>query len=267
MMSLHSLSTSSSCRSKRYGYGALIVLVFSIIALPLIYQVFKTQPLPSITLDVLETNMLKSHYSGTYARIQWLHESGWNASVLRAGRSGSPQLVLIHGYGTTSSMAWRKLIPRLANDYDIIAINLPGFGRVPLANYIASGSNQEAALQYYCEYFKFVWTLLNLHSPIVVAHSFGGFLFTHCLSRDSSLSSFLILSGAPGFFSVNGGFDYYHATIFAFGLPHSLLKAVGHIGKYAVVALGALLGLYFTLLASLCFTLFHITLLHHFYLT
>lgn len=46
-------------------------------------------------------------------------------------REGSgPPLVLIHGLGSATT-AWRLIIPGLANEYDVIAFDLPGHGQTP----------------------------------------------------------------------------------------------------------------------------------------
>jgi pimeloyl-ACP methyl ester carboxylesterase len=45
-----------------------------------------------------------------------------------AGPSDAPVLLLLHGYPTSSHM-FRDLIPLLANDYRVIAPDLPGFGQ------------------------------------------------------------------------------------------------------------------------------------------
>ena len=44
-----------------------------------------------------------------------------------AGEANAPVLLLLHGFPTSSFM-FRELIPRLANDYRMIAPDLPGFG-------------------------------------------------------------------------------------------------------------------------------------------
>ena len=44
-----------------------------------------------------------------------------------AGSAGSPQVVLLHGFPTSSHM-FRDLIPRLAQDFHVIAPDYPGFG-------------------------------------------------------------------------------------------------------------------------------------------
>jgi pimeloyl-ACP methyl ester carboxylesterase len=44
-----------------------------------------------------------------------------------AGEANAPAVLLLHGFPTSSFM-FRELIPRLANDYRIVAPDLPGFG-------------------------------------------------------------------------------------------------------------------------------------------
>jgi alpha/beta hydrolase fold len=44
-----------------------------------------------------------------------------------AGNLNSPVVLLLHGFPTSSFM-FRELIPRLADDYRVIAPDLPGFG-------------------------------------------------------------------------------------------------------------------------------------------
>ena len=43
------------------------------------------------------------------------------------GDANAPVVLLLHGFPTSSFM-FRELIPRLANDYRVIAPDLPGFG-------------------------------------------------------------------------------------------------------------------------------------------
>ncbi|MFT7542444.1 MAG: pimeloyl-ACP methyl ester carboxylesterase/nicotinamidase-related amidase [Gammaproteobacteria bacterium] len=45
-----------------------------------------------------------------------------------AGRIGSPQIVLLHGFPTSSHM-FRNLIPELAKDFHVIAPDYPGYGQ------------------------------------------------------------------------------------------------------------------------------------------
>ncbi|QBY55231.1 alpha/beta fold hydrolase [Cupriavidus oxalaticus] len=52
---------------------------------------------------------------------------GFNVFYREAGRAGTPKLLLLHGFPSSSHM-FRDLIPRLADRFHIVAPDLPGFG-------------------------------------------------------------------------------------------------------------------------------------------
>jgi pimeloyl-ACP methyl ester carboxylesterase len=135
-----------------------------------------------------------------------------------------PQLMLLHGYGTTSSLCWRNVLARLSQKYDVWALDVPGFGRSSGGTGLLGDMTSGETLSMYCNFFKEFQERVGLASPYVVAHSFGGFLFTHCASRYPSLSSNTLLADVPGFFPNNGGLDYVFSFYFSFGLPQSILR-------------------------------------------
>jgi pimeloyl-ACP methyl ester carboxylesterase len=53
--------------------------------------------------------------------------AGVNNFYREAGERGSPVVVLLHGFPSSSHM-YRNLIPALADRYHVIAPDLPGFG-------------------------------------------------------------------------------------------------------------------------------------------
>jgi len=53
---------------------------------------------------------------------------GFNVFYREAGRAGAPKLLLLHGFPSAGHM-FRDLIPQLANDFHIVAPDLPGFGQ------------------------------------------------------------------------------------------------------------------------------------------
>jgi pimeloyl-ACP methyl ester carboxylesterase len=53
---------------------------------------------------------------------------GFKVYYREAGKRGNPKLLLLHGFPTASHM-FRDLIPLLAEEFHIIAPDLPGFGR------------------------------------------------------------------------------------------------------------------------------------------
>ena len=53
---------------------------------------------------------------------------GFKVFYREAGRKGAPKLLLLHGFPTAGHM-FRDLIPQLADDFHIVAPDLPGFGQ------------------------------------------------------------------------------------------------------------------------------------------
>ena len=54
--------------------------------------------------------------------------SGRHLLVGRAGSADQAAVLLIHGLGDNAHRDWRQVIPGLASDYRVVAVDLPGFG-------------------------------------------------------------------------------------------------------------------------------------------
>ena len=63
----------------------------------------------------------------TTIRNQTVKIDGTNLFYREAGNPGSPSILLLHGFPTSSHM-FRNLIPKLAGEYHVVAPDLPGFG-------------------------------------------------------------------------------------------------------------------------------------------
>jgi pimeloyl-ACP methyl ester carboxylesterase len=75
-----------------------------------------------------------------------------------AGDEAAPVLLLLHGFPTSSFM-FRDLIPRLADNYRVIAPDLPGFGftKVPeTRNYTYSFDTLAGTLQAFTDALGYV---------------------------------------------------------------------------------------------------------------
>jgi pimeloyl-ACP methyl ester carboxylesterase len=85
--------------------------------------------------------------------------------MLAHERTGSgPPLVLLHGLGSCKEM-WRPVIPLLAHDHDVIAVDLPGFGEsAPGAETVDGMAHELAAFA----------EQLGLERPHVAGNSMGG---------------------------------------------------------------------------------------------
>jgi pimeloyl-ACP methyl ester carboxylesterase len=85
--------------------------------------------------------------------------------VLAHDRTGSgPPLLLLHGLGSCKEM-WLPVIPMLARERDVIAVDLPGFGASPLGPTTVDGL-AEAVAAFADE--------LGLDRPRVAGNSMGG---------------------------------------------------------------------------------------------
>ncbi|ADH85298.1 alpha/beta fold hydrolase [Desulfurivibrio alkaliphilus] len=92
---------------------------------------------------------------------------GGQAYLLEAGRGNSPTLLLVHGLGEQASGIWHDLLPELAVEYHVLAVDLPGFGRSDKLNALYSPQNYAAYLNWLAESF-------SSGPMLVVGHSMGG---------------------------------------------------------------------------------------------
>jgi pimeloyl-ACP methyl ester carboxylesterase len=68
-----------------------------------------------------------ARFSVPLASIHRVEADGVQVFFRAAGETNAPVILLLHGFPTSSFM-FRDLIPRLANDYRVIAPDFPGFG-------------------------------------------------------------------------------------------------------------------------------------------
>ncbi|WP_158607671.1 alpha/beta fold hydrolase [Flexivirga caeni] len=95
----------------------------------------------------------------------------------RAG-SGDP-LVLIHGIGHQRS-AWGETFELLAQDFDVIALDLPGFGKSP-----APAPPYSYRMDSYVEQLEDFFDHLGLDRPHVAGNSLGGMFALELAARGS----------------------------------------------------------------------------------
>lgn len=154
-----------------------------------------------------------------------------------------PNIVLIHGYGATSALAWRGVIPRIHMMFNVYAIDIPGLGRTIPHSKLLEAENAGRTQELICHFFNEIYEEIGLDKPYVVAHSLGAYMFTHCIEEYPRLASRFTAAAAPGFFPSSGGFDYLWASFFVIGLPHAPIQLIGSIGKDLVSWGSSILGL------------------------
>jgi pimeloyl-ACP methyl ester carboxylesterase len=100
-----------------------------------------------------------------------------------------PPLVLLHGVGH-HWQAWRPVIDRLVDEFDVIACDSPGFGRsLPLPAGVAP------TIPAYADAFVAFFSALGLSSPHVAGNSMGGAIALE-LARRGAVTSVTAFSPA-----------------------------------------------------------------------
>lgn len=98
-------------------------------------------------------------------------------------RSGEgPGLLLVHGLGG-SAVVWRPVIERLAASHDVVAIDLPGFGRSPSlpGGAAPTAANLAAAVTAFCD-------RLGLSRPDVAGNSLGAWVALEMAAKGAARS-------------------------------------------------------------------------------
>lgn len=105
--------------------------------------------------------------------------------------TGTP-IVLIHGFCENSSI-WKDLEKVLSDNYQVISVDLPGFGQSPLDNSDLTLDNVATILHDFLKQLK-------ISSCFMIGHSLGGYI---TLSFAKKYSDMLL------------GFGLFHSTTFA----------------------------------------------------
>ena len=123
--------------------------------------------LPRVTVEAL--GIETSYYEVGLPLVEPVETSG-----LRQAQASlpphKPTVLLLHGM-TSSGDAYRELMVALADDYHLIAPDIPGFG--------FSEMTTPYTLDHLVEWVAAFKDVLELGQCLVVGHSFGGVLATH----------------------------------------------------------------------------------------
>ncbi|MEV4617521.1 alpha/beta fold hydrolase [Asanoa sp. NPDC049573] len=149
-------------------------------------------------------------------------------------RGAGPPLVLLHGIGH-HWRAWEPVLDRLAGHHDVIAVDLPGFGRSPVSGSFAGMPSLVEALASF-------FASLGLGRPHVAGNSLGGALALE-LAAAGHVASATALS--PAGFATSGQLRYAVAVLTAHRLvarlPGPVVRTVLRSSRLRSVAFGMLL--------------------------
>lgn len=100
-----------------------------------------------------------------------------------------PPLVLLHGYGMSGQM-WQRCLPYLAQQHEVIVLDLPGHGR--------SGYMNSWQLRGIAPLLATWLRCIHLSSITLVGHSMGGAIAIHLAAYAPELIERLVLANAVG---------------------------------------------------------------------
>lgn len=113
--------------------------------------------------------------------------TGEAAGVAYERVGSGPPLVLIHGLGATREI-WRPVIAPLAAERDVVAIDMPGFGRSPELNEAPTPWALARAIARACEE-------IGLERPHVAGNSLGGWVALE-MGKEQDAASLCLISPA-----------------------------------------------------------------------
>lgn len=120
-------------------------------------------------------------------RVNSVHVDGLRITFERAGH-GHP-VVLVHGYVGDGASTWRPQLDALADEFDVIAMDLPGAGG-------SDDPPESFGIRGFADALAGFLTALDLTNPHLVGLSFGGAIIIEFCRRHQSLASTVTLVGA-----------------------------------------------------------------------
>ena len=130
--------------------------------------------------------------------------------------NGKPTILFIHGFAS-STYTFQRLIPLFTQDYSIIAIDLPGFGK----------SEKSKTYQYtfanYARLIKECLDYFNLREVFVAGHSMGGQIALYFARLAPDRIKKLVLLGSSGYLKKAKPYLRYSSYIPCFHLFVKLL--------------------------------------------
>lgn len=116
--------------------------------------------------------------------------SGLQVQAIAGGKAGAPTVVLIHGLGPSASKDWLPVLPRLAEHYQVLLFDLPGFGKSERPDAVLSPKR----------YADLVHWLIARHTgePVfVVGHSLGAAIaLRHSADYQEQVRRLLLIDAA-----------------------------------------------------------------------
>lgn len=123
-----------------------------------------------------------------HARSVTLQANGLRLHIYDAGSRTAPALLLVHGLGDEAD-TWRHIISPLAEQWRVIAPDLPGFGR-------SDKPKRAYTMPFLCETLLALLDALQLSQATLIGHSLGGIIaHTLALTHHERVHKLVLVDG------------------------------------------------------------------------
>jgi len=120
---------------------------------------------------------------------RFIEINGVNTHFRRRG--AGEELLLIHGFGS-STYTWREVVDSLARDFEVDAIDLPGFG-------LSQALNTTPTVEAYVDFLNDFMQMLCIDDAVFMGNSFGGEISWRLALKYPHRVRALILVDAAGY--------------------------------------------------------------------
>jgi pimeloyl-ACP methyl ester carboxylesterase len=118
-------------------------------------------------------------------------KSGLNIHTLACGNDKKQAIVLLHGYPANAYL-WRNIMPMLSKHFYLLAPDLPGHGTS------SKPMDKCYTLEFFIEFLKDYFEVLNLRNVYLVGHDLGGTVaLGYTTTYPDHVSKLVIMDTAP----------------------------------------------------------------------
>lgn len=152
----------------------------------------QTPPPAALPADAACRDQASLAAQGVAYRCLRLRDGQW-LWVGRAGPVGQPMVLVVHGLGQNAHADWTRTVPRLAERWNVVTVDLPGFGASPARADAAQTFERLSALL-----AEVIERLSPSGRAHVVGHSLGAALSLHLADQHPERVDRLVLVSAAG---------------------------------------------------------------------
>lgn len=143
-----------------------------------------------------------------------------------------PVLVLVHGVDS-AAITWLPIWKHLEHHFNIIAIDVAGFGRSCCVPGYKKNMAPENVLSLYNQFFLTFCDTLQLSRIVLVGHSFGAYLSLSFAASNPQRIHKLLLVSPAGLLPTMDTYGYYWGAFYYTMLPKEIIEKTGRVGKWA----------------------------------